>query len=73
MSTEYTLLVKGFKNRAEVKMFKEWYCGQGEQDASIWFECRADEGEDVRTFLSVDYDNPETDTWDGNQMVMGLV
>ena len=31
--------------------FMSWYEGQGEQDFSIWLECRKDEGLDVRDFI----------------------
>lgn len=40
----YTLTIKGFKNKQQVEEFASWYCGQGEQNASIWFECRCEEG-----------------------------
>ena len=32
------LVIKGLKNEAHARMFATWYCGQGEQDADIWFE-----------------------------------
>jgi len=41
---DYSLEIKGFKNKAEVIEFFNWYEGQGEQDASIWFEERKNEG-----------------------------
>jgi hypothetical protein len=65
------LVIKGFKNRDEVEMFRHWYCGQGEQDASIWFEETARE-KDVRDFLSVDNQHPETDEWNGDSLTMVL-
>lgn len=34
----YDLLIKGFKSESQVKEFISWYEGQGEQDASLWFE-----------------------------------
>ena len=47
----FDVTVKGFKTRDEAETFMSWYEGQGEQDAAVWFECRQDEGKDVRTFL----------------------
>lgn len=34
----FKLEISGFKSEAEVEAFIKWYEGQGEQDASIWFE-----------------------------------
>lgn len=46
----FELHLKGFKTKEQVKAFIEWYEGQGEQNACIWFECRKDAGEiDVDT------------------------
>lgn len=39
-----TVTVKGFNKIEEAQEFCEWYSGQGEQDASIWFDCRKSEG-----------------------------
>lgn len=39
-----TVTVKGFNTFEEANQFCSWYCGQGEQDASIWFEERKSEG-----------------------------
>ena len=36
--------VKGFEKIEEAKEFCNWYSGQGESDAEIWFDCRASEG-----------------------------
>jgi len=50
----YNLIIRGFNTKAEVEAFSDWYGGQGEQDAYIWFECRKDEGEiDVKS-MNVD-------------------
>lgn len=38
------LMISGFKTRAQVEAFINWYEGQGEQDACVWFECRKAEG-----------------------------
>jgi len=38
MDKEFSLTIKGFKNPEQVKCFIEWYEGQGEQDAAVWFE-----------------------------------
>ncbi len=45
------VLITGFKNNDEAKEFINWYEGQGEQDASIWFECRIEEGSPIRDFI----------------------
>lgn len=50
----FKLEISGFRSQAEVKAFIEWYGGQGEQDAELWFECRMDEGEIDRSFMPVD-------------------
>lgn len=39
------LTINGFKTEAQVEAFWDWYSGQGEQDASIWFECRKEDGD----------------------------
>lgn len=41
---DISVTIKGFNKIEEAKEFCSWYSGQGEQDASIWFECRKDEG-----------------------------
>jgi len=51
MSKDFTVHIHGFKSLEEAEEFCQWYSGQGEQDASIWFECRKDEGKDVRSFI----------------------
>lgn len=40
----YTVKVTGFKTKAQAEEFINWYEGQGEQDASYWFEARVAEG-----------------------------
>jgi hypothetical protein len=40
----YNVLIKGFKTKAEAETFASWYDNQGEQDISIWLECRQSEG-----------------------------
>jgi len=52
MNKELSLTIKGFKNKEQVQCFIDWYEGQGEQDASGWFEENEDEiGTD---FMAVD-------------------
>ena len=36
--------VVGFKTEEQARQFIEWYEGQGEQDITIWLECRQSEG-----------------------------
>lgn len=38
------LVIQGFNTVKEAEVFCDWYSGQGEQDARVWFECREDEG-----------------------------
>lgn len=67
---EYELTLKGFKTKEQVKAFIDWYAGQGEQDASYWFEARKDDGEiDVNRML-VDITKPFE--WQGNALVAYL-
>jgi len=49
----FNLLIKGFNTQAEALAFAGWYEGQGEQDASVWFECRKDEGDIEIDFMPV--------------------
>lgn len=49
----FELKVTGFKTKAQVEAFIDWYSGQGEQDACIWFECRKSDGDiDVDRMLT---------------------
>ena len=41
---DITVTVKGFNTIEEASEFCSWYSGQGESDASIWFDCRVAEG-----------------------------
>lgn len=49
----FKLEISGFRSEAEVKAFIRWYEGQGEQDASIWFEEAKMRGEIDRDFMPV--------------------
>ena len=40
----FDLKVSGFKTKAQVEMFISWYEGCGEQDFSLFLECRKEEG-----------------------------
>lgn len=69
-NNNYSLLITGFKTKAQVKAFYDWYEGQGEQDAPYWFECRKQEGEiDVET-MYVDMSKPPK--WNGNTLEMKI-
>lgn len=50
----YSLKINGFKTKAQANAFIDWYEGQGEQEAQVWFECRQDEGEIDVDFMPVD-------------------
>lgn len=49
-----TVTVKGFSTFEEANQFCEWYCGQGEQTASIWFEERKSEGIIPSSFMETE-------------------
>ena len=51
---DYSLTIRGFKTPAQVKAFIDWYEGQGEQDACIWFEIHKDAGKIDVDFMPVD-------------------
>lgn len=40
----FEIRIKGFTSKEQAEVFKEWYSGQGEQDAYIWFETAQDQG-----------------------------
>lgn len=44
MKDDFKVIITGFSSLAEAEEFVSWYAGQGEQDSTIWFECRKDEG-----------------------------
>ncbi len=52
--TKVQVVVTGFRTEAQAKAFIEWYEGQGEQDAGVWFECRKEEGEIDVDWMGVD-------------------
>lgn len=70
MKDEYSLLLNGFKTKEQVKAFIDWYEGQGEQDAAIWFEERKLEGEIDVDFMPVDVKNKYN--WNKNILVVRL-
>ena len=70
MENEFTLTIKGFKTKAQVKAFIEWYEGQGEQDSETWFLDRKLEGEIDVSFMPVDCSKPYV--WDGNNLTAHL-
>lgn len=62
------VVVEGFNTIAEANEFCNWYEGQGEQDASIWFECRKDEGKIPSRFMP----SQSTKRVDDETIVMNL-
>lgn len=44
MEKDYALIIKGFKSMEQVREFADWYEGQGEQDAFVWFGIAKEEG-----------------------------
>lgn len=54
----YSLKINGFRSMKEVETFINWYEGQGEQEASIWFEEAKLQGNIDRDFIGVDTNKP---------------
>ena len=50
----YKLEIDGFKTKEQVEAFVRWYSGQGEQDASYYFENLETEGKLDISFMPVD-------------------
>lgn len=48
------VVVTGFRTEAQAKAFIEWYEGQGEQDATYWFENYKADGVIDVDFMPVD-------------------
>lgn len=62
----YSIKLTGFKTKKQVDDFLAWYDGQGEQDASTWFEC----GDSSLSSVNVDYKVKKH--WDDTTLVVGL-
>jgi hypothetical protein len=39
----FAVMIKGFPTKKEAEEFVNWYDGQGEQNAAIWFEINNEE------------------------------
>lgn len=61
----YEIKITGFTSKAQAEAFVQWYEGQGEQDASWWFECRQQEGEIDVAFMPVDLQKTYPLKWSG--------
>lgn len=68
----FSVKVEGFKTEAQAKAFIEWYEGQGEQNASIWFECRKSEGEIDVDFMPVNCKETYPIQFENNETKMVL-
>lgn len=68
----YQVNVTGFKTKQQAEQFVEWYEGQGEQDAAIWFECRKDEGTLDVDFMPTDCSLTYPLQWDENTLKLVL-
>ena len=44
MNKDFKVIITGFSSLAEAEEFVSWYSEQGEQDSTIWFDCRKEEG-----------------------------
>jgi hypothetical protein len=66
----FELRIKGFKSKVQVEAFISWYEGQGEQDASVWFECRKEEGDIDVDSMPVDVSIPLV--WNENTLTAHL-
>ena len=60
----FDLIIKGFKSKSQVMEFIKWYEGQGEQDASVWFEEARAEGRIGVDFMPVDLSKKHIETSD---------
>lgn len=70
MTEEFSLKLTGFKTRAQVEAFIDWYEGQGEQDSAIWFEARKDDGDIDVDDMPVDLRTPYS--WEANTLTARL-
>jgi hypothetical protein len=70
MEVKYSLTLEGFKTKEQVQAFIDWYEGQGEQDAQVWFEIAQSEGRLDVDFMPVDCSQPYH--WIGNNLVAQL-
>ena len=68
----FSIKVEGFKTEAQAKAFIEWYEGQGEQSAAIWFEERKREGEIDVDFMPVDCKKTYPIVFNNNEAKMVL-
>lgn len=66
----FQLTLRGFKTKAQVRAFIDWYDGEGEQDACVWFFRRMDEGKIDVDMMPVDTGTPYV--WEGNTLVAKL-
>ena len=59
----YKVVLKGFPTEKEARIFCEWFEGQGEQDATYWFEAhnQDNEGRSPMTITPLDITKPEKD------------
>jgi len=60
----FDLIIKGFRSKSQVMEFIKWYEGQGEQDASIWFEEARARGLIGVDMMAVDMTKPYVETPD---------
>ena len=58
--------VTGFQTKEQAEAFINWYDGQGEQDASIWFKCRKEEGEIDISRMNTDCRKTFPIKWNGD-------
>lgn len=63
---KFEVTITGFDTKAQAEAFIQWYNGQGEQDAAVWFE-NSDVG---CTSMNVDCAGTFPTIWIGNSSVM---
>lgn len=68
----FNVLVSGFETKAEAEAFIQWYEGQGEQDAEVWFDCRKAEGRINSSSMPVDCQVTYPIIWRGDTTHMAL-
>lgn len=72
-SLSYKLVIDGFQTKEQAEEFLSWYCGQGEQDATVWFEVAKDNGTINVDTMHVDVTNPLNNKWSNDNHLMMIV
>ena len=68
----YKVEIEGFNTKEEAEEFINWYSGQGEQDADIWFDCRKEEGTIDASSMNVDCGKTFPLSWTDKTVKMAI-